>query len=750
MARILLFCALLKFRIASQAPCPAPEFISADDPVRLHSSDYLITISYMPKLRDLVNEMRATVTGRKNSDYFILQQSLDELHKAIYDGLKTHPDISVLSRESLGNSAKMLYNESRDMIWGDTTSSMRISVAGLEKLLADIPDKDLSSDGWTVPYIEGREETEMTNLEARVDNLPATTNVQNTLLGGSNTSNLSPSSLDTARLKPTKRKSDGDLSKRRKAAKLTPQNLCGETKLDSGEDVAASFSSAIPAMKLDPENQHNEASTSKIEKGDREMKIEVQKATSNVHTGETTDFETQNNAIKDGDTISIDSEDAGGDGSTVAELLRQLKVRPNIRLTKDVAMGNENTEQLALKEVMNAVPAWKDCLIVKNREASKYFDRASLNSFHKLHQLTGGLIHKKGMPDCMRTELKMLLNKCEDASSIYLSRGKYDRDGINDQITTIEAIARSLCRDREMDTSAKSKTDFAGPKADGSPPPKDDCGLQPVSTSGERSGRPRIPIQTGDLTALTGIPSGIYSQKSRTILHNLWGGAGMKVKDALKYVHGKMLPEQHELLCRGAWNFQVGKMRPLSHQWVDFCRFAFKQKLGNEERRVFAELAKSIGEKTAEGITTDWQCMFIAIGESLKHQLQKTDYDLCPCHISQPHSMTALTKSLQFLHDAEKDDAEKDDAEKNDAEDRIKQAVSACTALIFLELIIEEGDKSPEHTYKDSHEAIRTAIQGFENAEGLSDEAKYDLSNIIVYLDAAKPKSVLACSKSER
>ncbi|KFY28518.1 hypothetical protein V493_02892, partial [Pseudogymnoascus sp. VKM F-4281 (FW-2241)] len=119
------------------------------------------TISYMPELRDLLNEVRATVIGRKNRRYFTLQQSLDELQRAISDGLETHPDISVLCRKHLKKSARILYKESRYLLWRDTTCSMSIDVASLESLLAGIPETDLSSDGWAVPYIEGREETEV-------------------------------------------------------------------------------------------------------------------------------------------------------------------------------------------------------------------------------------------------------------------------------------------------------------------------------------------------------------------------------------------------------------------------------------------------------------------------------------------------------------------------------------------------------------------------------------------------------------
>jgi hypothetical protein len=56
----------------------------------------------------------------------------------------------------------------------------------------------------------------------------------------------------------------------------------------------------------------------------------------------------------------------------------------------------------------------------------------------------------------------------------------------------------------------------------------------------------------------------------------------------------------------------------LSPPWEEFYRFAFKQKPGNEERRVFTEMAiewrtGSDGKKTAEGITTDWQHMFVSV-----------------------------------------------------------------------------------------------------------------------------------------
>ncbi|KFY32540.1 hypothetical protein V493_00091 [Pseudogymnoascus sp. VKM F-4281 (FW-2241)] len=140
----------------------------------------------MPELRDLLNEVRATVTGLKNRDYFTLQQSLDELQRAISDGVKTHVDISVLCRERLKKSAKMLYNESRYMLWRDTTFSMSIDVASLESLLAGIPETDLSSDGWTVPYIEGSEETEVTN-SAKVD-IPVFANyLRSNLLTGATT-----------------------------------------------------------------------------------------------------------------------------------------------------------------------------------------------------------------------------------------------------------------------------------------------------------------------------------------------------------------------------------------------------------------------------------------------------------------------------------------------------------------------------------------------------------------------------------
>lgn len=52
-------------------------------------------------------------------------------------------------------------------------------------------------------------------------------------------------------------------------------------------------------------------------------------------------------AIADVDKISVDSQDVGVNHLTVDELLSQLKVRPNIRLTHEVV--DENTKQLALK-----------------------------------------------------------------------------------------------------------------------------------------------------------------------------------------------------------------------------------------------------------------------------------------------------------------------------------------------------------------------------------------------------------------
>ncbi|KFZ24671.1 hypothetical protein V502_00855 [Pseudogymnoascus sp. VKM F-4520 (FW-2644)] len=247
------------------------------------------------------------------------------------------------------------------------------------------------------------------------------------------------------------------------------------TKLDSGKDnldVAASVSSAIPAIKLDLESQQNEASTSKFEKIDRDM---------SVHTGGTTNSEMRNGAINDGDKISVDRQDVGVDDLTVAELRRQLKVWPNIRLKhevgRDVVMRNENTElqgQLALKEVMNAVPTWQCCLpTVKDREASGYFDRKSFDSFHTLDQSIRGVIRKKGMPDWMITELEKLCDICEAASSIHLSRGWYDRDKIDNQITTIEDFAKVLTHDYELGMSlthgANSKIDVLGERDVASP-----------------------------------------------------------------------------------------------------------------------------------------------------------------------------------------------------------------------------------------------------------------------------------------
>lgn len=124
--------------------------------------------------------------------------------------------------------------------------------------------------------------------------------------------------------------------------------------------------------------------------------------------------------------------------------------------------------------------------------------------------------------------------------------------------------------------------------------------------------------------ALTRVSSAVYSRLSLNILDKLWGArlcAGRKdkaVQDALENVHGQIPDKHHELLCRGAWQFQANQMILLSPPWEEFYRFAFKQKPGNEERRVFTEMAiewrtGSDGKKTAEGITTDWQHMFVSV-----------------------------------------------------------------------------------------------------------------------------------------
>jgi hypothetical protein len=203
-----------------------------------------------------------------------------------------------------------------------------------------------------------------------------------------------------------------------------------------------------------------------------------------VHTGGTTNSEMRNGAINDGDKISVDSQDVGVDDLTVAELRKH-------EVGRDVVMRNENTElqgQLALKvrgaacrcrcfavlqEVMNAVPTWKCCLsTVKDPEASGYFDRKSFDSFHTLDSIRG-VIRKKGMPDWMITELKKLCDICEAASSIHLSRGWYDRDKIDNQITTIEDFAKVLTHDYEIGMSlthgANSKIDVLGERDVASP-----------------------------------------------------------------------------------------------------------------------------------------------------------------------------------------------------------------------------------------------------------------------------------------
>ncbi|KFY67367.1 hypothetical protein V496_01637 [Pseudogymnoascus sp. VKM F-4515 (FW-2607)] len=166
----------------------------------------------------------------------------------------------------------------------------------------------------------------------------------------------------------------------------------------------------------------------------------------------------RNSSINNGDKIGVDSQNVGVDGLTVAELRRRLKARPEVK--RDVVMRNENTEleaQLALKEVINAVPTLKCCLsTVKDREASGDFDRESFDSFHTLVQLISGVIHINGMPNWMIKELRTLSNICEAASSIHLSQGRYDRDKIDIQITTIEDFAKVLTHDYEIRMRSKA------------------------------------------------------------------------------------------------------------------------------------------------------------------------------------------------------------------------------------------------------------------------------------------------------
>ncbi|KFY95929.1 hypothetical protein V498_03007 [Pseudogymnoascus sp. VKM F-4517 (FW-2822)] len=252
------------------------------------------------------------------------------------------------------------------------------------------------------------------------------------------------------------------------------------------------------------------------------------------------------------------------------------------------------------------------------------------------------------------------------------------------------------------------------------------------------------------------IPCALYSGRSLKILHKLWGArlcAGMEdedVQDALKKVHAKMPNEHHELLCRGAWYFEANDMRILSSPWQEFFRFAFRKEPTKEptkrpkkgpktgEYYIFDEIARNWNSesKTGREIAFAWQHMFFAIGESLKLQLQQMNYCLCSCNISQPHSVTTLQKSLQLLHDSE----------KNEAEIRVARAVSVCTALIVLDFIIEEGGEESEHTHKGSHHAVRSAIQGIKTAGRLSHKNQYDLSDIIAYLSK---KLILDMPKEE-
>lgn len=127
-----------------------------------------------------------------------------------------------------------------------------------------------------------------------------------------------------------------------------------------------------------------------------------------------------------------------------------------------------------LQEVINAVPTWQCCLsTVKDREASGYFDRKSFDSFHTLDQSIHRVIRQKGMPACIITELEKLLYMCEDASSIHLRQGRFYRDKIDNQMTTIEDFAKVLTHDYETGMSlahgAISKIDVLGERDVDSP-----------------------------------------------------------------------------------------------------------------------------------------------------------------------------------------------------------------------------------------------------------------------------------------
>ncbi|OAF61660.2 hypothetical protein VC83_01843 [Pseudogymnoascus destructans] len=143
--------------------------------------------------------------------------------------------------------------------------------------------------------------------------------------------------------------------------------------------------------------------------------------------------------------------------------------------------------------------------------------------------------------------------------------------------------------------------------------------LQPISTP-DRTILGST-IQRGT-TIKAKISDTIYSQQTLNMLNKLFGArlcAGMEnkvVQDVVREVHGMMTPEQHLVLCLGAWQFEANRIRLLSHPWEHFYRFAFMEP-GIGKCDLFAGMARSwnsvLGDqKTAEEITAMWQDMITA------------------------------------------------------------------------------------------------------------------------------------------
>ncbi|KFY34776.1 hypothetical protein V494_06495 [Pseudogymnoascus sp. VKM F-4513 (FW-928)] len=84
-----------------------------------------------------------------------------------------------------------------------------------------------------------------------------------------------------------------------------------------------------------------------------------------------------------------------------------------------------------------------------------------------------------------------------------------------------------------------------------------------------------------------------------------------------------------------------------------------------------------------------------------------------------------MTKCIQLL----------ENSEECNARERLRQAVSACTALTVLDFLIEHGYYISKAKYKDLHRAAYGAMQGFEDYKGLAEQQNYNLHNVIQYLN---------------